>query len=83
MSGRIATAAIGSAHFTCQIALIAGPAKAMSERYAHTADWAASALSAALPVTPDSRRFSFASYGMTVAAATKMAIHRNVGLGSL
>src|ERR1700680_791124 len=32
MSGRTAKAAIGSAHFTCQSALIASPAKAMSER---------------------------------------------------
>ncbi len=32
MSGRITKAAIGSAHFTCQIALIASPAKAISDR---------------------------------------------------
>ncbi len=32
MSGRITKAAIGSAHFTCQIALIASPAKAISDK---------------------------------------------------
>jgi hypothetical protein len=31
MSGRIAKGAIGSAHFICQMALIASPAKAMNE----------------------------------------------------
>src|SRR5579864_8586284 len=50
---------------------------------AHSADCAASALNAALPVAPDRRRFSLASHGMTAAAATRMAIPRNVGLGSL
>src|ERR1700694_1660519 len=74
MSGTTTNAAIGSAHFTCQIVLIASPAKAISERYAHSADCAASALNAALPVAPDSRLFSFASHGMTAAATTKMAI---------
>ena len=44
MSGRIAKAAIGSAHLTRQMALIASPAKAMNDRYAHSADCAASAL---------------------------------------
>jgi hypothetical protein len=83
MSGRTAKAEMGSAHFTCQIALIANPAKAMSERQAHSADCAASALNVALPVAPDSRRFSLASHGMTAAAAIKIAIPRNVGLGSL
>jgi len=67
-------AATGSVHFTCQIALIASPAKAISERQAHSADRAASALNAALPVAPDSCRFSFASHGMTAAAtASAMA----------
>jgi pimeloyl-ACP methyl ester carboxylesterase len=42
-----------------------------------------SALNAALPVAPDSRRFPFASHGMMTAAATRIAIPRNVGLGSL
>ena len=83
MSGKITEAENGSAHFTCQTVLIAIPAKAISERYPHSADSAASALRAALPVTADSRRFSFASHGMTVAAATKIAIPRTVGLGSL
>jgi len=32
MRGRTARAAIGSAHFTCQIALIASPAKAITDR---------------------------------------------------
>src|ERR1700722_16382079 len=53
MSGRTAKAEMGSAHFTCQIALIANPAKAMSERQAHSADCAASALNVALPVAPE------------------------------
>jgi hypothetical protein len=79
----MAKAANGSAHFTRQIALIANPAKAINDKYAHSADCAASALSTALPVAPDSYRFSFASHGMIVAAATKIAIPRNVGLGSL
>jgi hypothetical protein len=38
MRGRTARAAIGSAHFTRQMSLIASPAKAMSERQAHSAD---------------------------------------------
>jgi len=80
MSGRTAKAEMGSAHFTCQIALIANPAKAMSERQAHSADCAASALNVALPVAPDSRRFSLASHGMTAAATIKIAIPRTVGL---
>jgi hypothetical protein len=44
---------------------------------------AASALNAALPVAPESRLFSFANHGITTAAATRMAIPRNVGSGSL
>jgi hypothetical protein len=63
--------------------LIASPAKAISDRYAHSADCTASAFKTALPVAPDSSRFSLASPGMTTAAATKIAIPRNVGLGSL
>ena len=78
----MAIAASGSAHFTRHIALIASPAKAMSDRYAHSADCAVSALNAALSVVDDSRRFSFASSGMTAADAASMAIPRNVGLGS-
>jgi hypothetical protein len=46
----------------------------MTERYAHTADWAASALNEALSVNADRRRFSFASHGISNAATTKTAI---------
>ncbi len=80
MSGIMTRAAVGSAHFTCQISLTASPAKAMSERQAHSPDCVAYALNAALPVAPDSRRFSFASHGMTAAAAIKIASPRIVGL---
>ena len=83
ISGRTTKAAIGSAHLMCQIALIASPVKAITERYAHSEDSAASALSAALLVSADSRRFSFASNGMNTAAAIRTAIPRSVGLGSV
>src|SRR5271169_4656977 len=83
MSGTTAKAAIGSAHATRQIALTASPANAITERQAHNADSAASALSAALPVDADRRRFSLASHGMIAAAAIRTAIPRSVGLGSL
>ena len=82
-SGTIARAATGSAHATCQTAFTSSPTKAIMERYPHSADSAASALRAALPVTADSRRFSLASRGMHAAAAIRMAIPRSVGLGSL
>jgi len=76
-------AATGSAHDTRQIALAASPANAITERQAHNADSAASALRAALPVDADRRRFSFASLGMIAAATIRTAIPRSVGLGSL
>jgi hypothetical protein len=57
------------------------PSQTMRGRTAKAA--IGSALKAALPVVADRRRFSFASHGMTTAATTRMAIPRNVVLGSL
>ena len=73
-SGTIANAATESAHATRQTAFTTNPTKAIRERYPHSADSAASALRAALPVTVESRRFSLASRGMHTAAAIRMAI---------
>jgi hypothetical protein len=47
-----------------------------SDRQAQRADWAESALRAALPVSEESLRFSLAIHGMIKAAAIKMAIPR-------
>src|SRR5215472_10891935 len=79
--GTIAKAAIGSAHDTLQIALAASPNNAMTERYAQVPDCTASALNAALHVTADSLRFSFARTGMTMAAAIRIAMPRRLGAG--
>src|SRR6266478_6089920 len=56
------------------IALTASPAKAIQDRYPHTADSAASALNAALPVAIESCRFCAASQGMIIAASPSRAI---------
>jgi hypothetical protein len=41
----------------CQTAFVSSPNKAIKERYPQSADSAASALRAALPVSADKRRF--------------------------
>jgi len=77
----MARAAAGSVHGICQSVFTPTPSKATTARYAHTADSAASALSAALPVTVDSFRFARASSGITVAAKRSMTIPAILGLG--
>lgn len=74
ISGVTAKAANGSAQGMCQIAFTTIPTKAITDRYAHNADSAASALRDALPVIADSLRFSQASQGMIAAAAIRTAI---------
>src|SRR4029077_13420310 len=83
INGVTARAATGSAHGTCQMALTPIPTKAITEKYAHNAASAASALRDALPVTADSLRFSQANQGMIAAAAIRTAIPKLLGRGSL
>ena len=66
----------------CQTAFTVKPSKATNAKYPHKLDWTASALSAALPVTADRHRFSWASRGMTIIAATNTAIPKKLDLGT-
>ena len=82
MSGNNASAATGSAQLTLQTAFTARPAKAIKARYPQTADSAASARNAALPVVIESCRFCAASQGMIIAASPSTAIPIRLGWAS-
>ena len=81
--GNSTNAATASAQLTFQTALMARPAKAINARYPHTADSAASALNAALPVATKSSLFCFASQGITTAARMSITIPTGLGRTSL
>src|ERR1700740_1762013 len=82
ISGNNARAATGSAQLTFQIAFTARPAKAINARYPQTADSAASALNAVLPVTVESCRFCAASQGMIAAARMSNTTPKRLGRAS-
>jgi hypothetical protein len=80
-NGTATSAAAGSIQEICHREFSETPANAVSAKYAHVADCTASAASAALPLRRAPRRFSVASTGMAIRAASVIAMPLNEASG--